>query len=89
MEFAGGDGRDGGAIGREARIDPVFAGESGDLEVGAVNDIELAGEGDEEAGAVLGEIEFGEAAGADAGVLAAGFFLGGEFLRRSRGAGRG
>ena len=78
MEFAGGDGSDGGRIGRKARIDPVFPGKLGDLEIGAVYDVELTRKGDQEARAVGGEIKFGEAAGADAGAFAAGFFLGGQ-----------
>ncbi len=76
----GAGGGDGATVGGEARIDPAAAGEGGDGEVGAGDEVELAGEGDEEAGAVGGKLILGETAEALAGALAAGLFFGAEFF---------
>ena len=64
------------SVGREAGIEPVAAGELGDGERGAGDNVEFARESDEEAGAVLRYLERRETAQALAGAFAAGFFLG-------------
>ena len=80
VKFAGRDGGNRGAVTREARVNPVLSRERGDLEIGAVHDVELARESNEETRAVLGEIEARETLERDAFAFAAGLFLGAEFF---------
>ena len=78
VEFAiGAGGGDHATIGGEARIDPAASRKFGDTERGAFDEVEFAGKGDEEVGAVAGELIGGKAFQALAGALAAGFFFGG------------
>jgi len=78
VEFAiAAGGGDHATIGGEARVDPAASWKFGDTERGAFDEVEFAGKGDEEVGAVAGELIRGKASQALAGALAAGFFFGG------------
>ena len=62
MEFAiSAGGGDRATIGGEAGVDPAASRKFGDAERGAFDEVEFAGEGDEEAGAVAGKLIGGEA----------------------------
>ena len=76
MELAvGAGGGDVAAIGGETRIDPAASRKFRDAQRGAFDEVEFAGERDEEARAVFGELVSGEALERLAGALATGFFL--------------